>query len=274
MVAALEFEELKLLKDLGRPNYYLDEHRQIWPAVALKAPGSRAEIPRVDGAPVVIREGAARSFSTPTATEGDRLADEGQVREPGARARPGDTKRKWAVLTEVGRQEDHQGQPMNLLATDGQYLVYIPGGCMKGTVSGETIRVYDDNLDGVYGSPASSWQHFGLVTGDAQFEFDSIRVGKEKKARPFSEYVDLGSAGWHQIKTENKGTSLSANRSPSPPSVQVKGKGEAGVLRASRRGRLLQEDLHRRLRRQEGRRPGRSLELAFGLVRRARRCSR
>ena len=230
VVAALEFEELKPLKDLGRPNYYLDEHRQIWPAVALKAPGSRAEIPRVDGAPVVIREGAAQIVLD---ADGDGKGDidwptkgkfENLVLELGS----GDTKRKWAVLTEVGRQEDfYQGQPMNLLATDGQYLVYyIPGGCMKGTVSGETIRVYDDNLDGVYGSPASSWQHFGLVTGDAQFEFDSIRVGKEKKARPFSEYVDLGSAGWHQIKTENKGTSLSAQPvTLTTGSVQVKGKG-------------------------------------------------
>ena len=230
VVASLEFEELKPLKDLSRPNYYLDEHRQIWPAVALKAPGSRSEIPRVTGAPVVIREGAAQIVLD---SDGDGKGDidwptkgkfENLVLELGS----GDEKRKWAVLTEVGRQEDfYQGQPMNLLATDGQYLVYyIPGGCMKGTVSGETIRLYDDNLDGVYGSGASSWQHFGLVTGDAQMEFDSIRVGKEKKARPFSKYVDLGSAGWHEVKAENKGTSLSAQPvTLTTGSVQLKGKG-------------------------------------------------
>ncbi|MEC8495545.1 MAG: hypothetical protein VXZ39_11505, partial [Planctomycetota bacterium] len=230
VVAALEFEELKPLKDLGRPNYYLDEHRQIWPAVVLKAPGSRAEIPRVKDAPAVIREGAAQIVLD---ADGDGKGDidwptkgkfENLVLELGS----GDTKRKWAVLTEVGRQEDfYQGQPMNLLATDGQYLVYyIPGGCMKGSVSGETIRLYDDNLDGVYGSSASAWQHFGLVTGDAQLEFDSIRVGKEKKARPFSEYMDLGGAGWHQIKAQKKGTSISVQPvTLSTGSVQVKGKG-------------------------------------------------
>lgn len=230
VVAAMEFEELKPLKDLSRPNYYLDRHLQIWPAVALKAPGSTSEIPRVTGAPIVIREGSAHIVLD---ADGDGKGDidwptkgkfENLVIELGS----GDTKRKWAVLTEVGRQEDfYQGQPMNLLATDDQYLVYyIPGGCMKGTISGEDVRIYDDNLDGAYGSPASAWQHFGLVTGDAQWEFDSIRIGKDKKAKPFSEFVDFGSAGWHQIKAENKGTSLSAQPvTLTTGTVQLKGKG-------------------------------------------------
>ena len=83
VVAALEFEELKPLKDLGCPEfYYLDEHRQIWPAAVLKAPGSRAEIPRVKDA-LRIREGRLRSCWTPMETgRGHRLAHEGQVREP------------------------------------------------------------------------------------------------------------------------------------------------------------------------------------------------
>lgn len=229
VTAAMEFEELKPLKDLNRPNYYLDEHRQIWPAIGLKATGSTSEIPRVAG-PQVIREGSAK-IVVDTDSDGKGDIDwptkgkfENLVLELGS----GDTKRKWAVLTEVGRQEDfYQGQPMNLLATDTSYLVYyIPGGCMKGSISGVEVRVFDDNLDGRYGSAPSSWQHMGLVTGDAQMEFDSIRVGKSKKAMPYSEFVNLGKAGWHKLSSKNAGTSLEAQPvTLNTGTVQIKGKG-------------------------------------------------
>lgn len=230
VTTALAFQELKPLEDLDRPSYYLDEHRQIWPVVGLKGTGSTSQILRVEDGPTVIREGSAKVMLD---TDGDGKGDiqwptkgkyENLVLELGS----GDTKRTWALLTEVGRQEDfYQGQPMNLLATDNQYLVYyVPGGYVEGEVSGQKIRIYDDNLDGVYGSPPSRWQHQGLVKDSPQPEFDSIRVGSDKVARPFSEYVELGPAGWHRLTIRNKGTSLEAEPvTLETGTVQIKGKG-------------------------------------------------
>lgn len=212
--ATLKFEELKILKDLNRPSYYLDEHRQIWPAAQLKEVGSVTPIPRVEDGPTLVRESSAKIMID---SDGDGKGEaewptKGKYEILKLELGAGDTKRSWAVLTEVGRQEDfYQGYAMNLQAQDASYNLYFtPASAMVGEISGVKVQVIDDNLDGIYGSYPLKWQHQGLAPDSPQPEFDSMRVGKEKSARPFSEYVNLDEAGWHKLTVKNKGTSIMA----------------------------------------------------------------
>ena len=212
--ADLTFELLEIMDDLERPNYYLDEHRQIWPAVQLKAVGSQASIPRIDDGPTIIRESSAKIMvDSDHDGKGDlEWPTRGKFEILTLTLGEGETERQWAVLTEVGRQEDfYQGQPMNLLAQDASYDVYYtPASKMAGTIDGVEIEIFDDNLDGVYGSYPLSWQHAGLVPESPQPELDSIRIGGEKSARPFSEYVQLDKKGWYRLNMLKKGKTIEA----------------------------------------------------------------
>lgn len=231
VTAKLEFQEIKGLKDDQRPNYYLDEHRQIWPAVQLKGVGSNTDIPRLGpNGPQIVRTGSAK-------VEIDLDRDGTMDMEWPARGKletvvmeigDGDEKRKWAVQVEVGRTQDfYQGQQMNLAPTEDQMsLYYIPGGFMAGEVAGVKIELYDDNMDGVYGSAPSSWAHTQLKPGTNQPEVDSIRIGGAKAAQPMSQYVDMGSAGWHALTVQNGGNNVSVEPvSFKTGTIQLKGKG-------------------------------------------------
>ncbi|WP_145197924.1 hypothetical protein [Planctomycetes bacterium Poly30] len=214
LTAKLSFQEIKGLKDDQRPNYYLDEHRQIWPAVQLRAPGSKSDIPRLGpNGPQIIREGAAKVMID---LDRDGTGDmewpaKGKLDTVVMEIGEGAAKRKWGLMVEVGRTQDfYQGQQMNLAPTSDQMsLFYIPGGYMAGEVAGVEIELYDDNLDGVYGSMPSAWAHTQLKSGMTQPEVDSIRIDGEKMAQPMSQYVNLGSAGWHALTVLNAGTEVS-----------------------------------------------------------------
>ncbi|MEM7518113.1 MAG: hypothetical protein AAF368_14470, partial [Planctomycetota bacterium] len=139
MTVQLEFEPLDALKDLARPNYYLDMHWQIWPTVALGAVGSTTKFTRMEDGPTVIREGASKIVVD---TDGDGKGDvdwptRGKLEAVTFEIGTGASKRTWSVLSEIGRQADfYQGVPMNLLATDNAFSVYMaPAGAMVGSLA-------------------------------------------------------------------------------------------------------------------------------------------
>ena len=232
IVVPLAFKEIDALKDRDRPNYYLDEHRQIWPTVNLQGTGSSAKIPRISDGPTVIRESSAKIMVD---QDGDGAGDvewptRGKYEQLTVELGDNTTKRSWSVLTEVGRQDDlFQGTQFNLLATDSQYLVYfIPASAVFGEIAGTRVQIFDDNIDGQYGSWPQTWAHQGLTDGVFQPEVDSIRIGKEKKARPYSEYLNLGQAGWFKVEMKDGGGSIAAQPTElKTGTVQLKGKGIA-----------------------------------------------
>lgn len=231
VTAKMSFELLPANKDSMRPSYYLDWHLQIWPAVFLAKVGSTAKILRLKDGPTVIRESASKIMLDMDADgKGDfEWPTRGKFETFQMKLGSGASERPWALLTEVGREQDfYQGQPMNLLATDDGYQVYYTaGGAMVGDISGVQIQIVDDNLDGVYGSPPLSWGHQGIVPKNFQLEFDSIRIGKDKKARPFSRLVDLGgSVGWHELTVKDGGNTIEAQpMTVKTGSVRLKVKG-------------------------------------------------
>ncbi|MDG1049446.1 MAG: hypothetical protein P8R46_04495 [Planctomycetota bacterium] len=225
--AKLTFEGFKAVKDTQRPNYYLDEHRQIWPAVVLQGTGSTGKFSRVADGPTMTR-----SASSKVTIDGGGVDESWPLRgklEPVTfELGTGAAKRKWAVLCDMGREVDYyQGVTMNLGMTDTSLSLYfVPGGAMVGEVGGVKIQVVDDNFDGIYGSLPARWPHFGMVKDAYQPEFDSIRIGGAKKAQPFSEYVNLGGAGWHKLEAVNGGVELKAQPFEfKTGSVQLKAKG-------------------------------------------------
>ena len=230
MKVQLEYEPLDVPKDVLRPNYYLDMHWQIWPTVALGSVGSTAKFTRVEDSPTVIRESASKIVID---TDGDGKGDvdwptRGKLEAVTFEIGAGATKRTWSVLSEIGRQQDfYQGVPMNLLPTDSSFNVYIaPAGSLVGDVGGVKVQVIDDNLDGVYGSAPSSWKHMGVAGDRDTIELDSIRIGSNKRAQPWSQYVNLGKAGWHSLESTNGGTTVTAQAvSFKTGSIQIKAKG-------------------------------------------------
>ena len=215
VTATLSYEELKGLKDTLRPNFYLDEHRQIWPTVSLGAVGSVKDIPRLGAnSPKIMRLGSAKvGIDLDKDGESDmEWPTRGKLDTVSFEIGEGSMKRMWGVQVETGRTQDfYQGQTTNL-AQSGQSmnLYYVPGGCMVGELSGVDIKLFDDNLDGIYGSAPSHWAHRELRPKTSQPEMDSIRFGKEKKARPMSEHIDIPGAGWHKVEIQNGGNQITA----------------------------------------------------------------
>jgi hypothetical protein len=227
VTAKLSFEAFKDVKDTQRPNYYLDEHRQIWPTVVLQGKGSTGKFVRVADSPTMTR-----AASSKVTIDGGGVDDtwplRGKLEPVTFELGSGASKRRWAVMCDMGREVDYyQGVTMNLGMTDTSLSLYfVPGGAMAGEVAGEKIELVDDNIDGIYGSLPQRWPHFGMVKDAFQPEFDSIRVGGAKKAQPFSEYVNLGDAGWHKLEALNGGVELKAQPFEfKTGTVQLKSKG-------------------------------------------------
>jgi hypothetical protein len=122
----------------------------------------------------------------------------------------GSARRRWAFLATVGTERDtYQGvNPYNLAPSKEQILLYVaPAASIVGTVAGTRIQVYDDNMDGMYGSWPKGWAYTGLREGDSQYDCDSIRIGDSARAIPWSQYVQVG-ADWYELKPNDSGSDV------------------------------------------------------------------
>jgi hypothetical protein len=141
----------------------------------------------------------------------------------------GPSRRKWAVLAITGSETDsYQGIQVNLAPNDDLVNVYYaPAGSMRGEIDGTAIRILDDNLDGIYGSPAVAYGHIGLTKGHYQPEMDSVVIGKSKRALPWSEYQQIEGT-WYRMEIADGGNKLSATPQNLPTgSLKLKYKGPA-----------------------------------------------
>ena len=227
VTAKLSFKPFSAVKDTQRPNYYLDEHRQIWPAVVLQGVGSSNKFSRVAESPTMTRA-ASSKVTIDGGGADDTWPLRGKLEPVTFELGSGASKRRWAVLCDMGREVDYyQGITMNLGMTDTNLSLYfVPGCAMEGELAGESVQIVDDNFDGIFGSLPQRWPHFGMVKDAYQPEFDSIRIGGAKKAQPFSEYVKLGKAGWHKLEAVNGGVELKAQPFEfKTGTVQLKSKG-------------------------------------------------
>lgn len=206
----------ELVEDLGaieRPSYYMDEIYQIWNLLPLQRKGSQYTIPRLENGPTVYRVGSAE---VKLDADGDGAGEvevpmRGNVDPVVFEIGDGPSRRPWAFLATTGLERDeYQGFETNLSPTDDVVNIYIaPAGSLTGDLNGVPIRIFDDNLDGIYGSPATSWGHVGMSKDHYMPEMDSMVIGDSKRAQPFSEYVQVGDK-WYKLEVLNGGTSVKA----------------------------------------------------------------
>ncbi|MCP3917413.1 MAG: hypothetical protein GY711_17850 [bacterium] len=201
-------------RKVSRPSYYFDDLYQMWNVLVLKGKGSSFKVPRLDPQPTVMRVG-------PNDVQVDVDNDgKGDVEIPLTGNRElveleigdGESKRKWAFEAITGVDKDvFQGDVQVYLApTDNNMTIYMAAaGSLVGEVEGVPIRVFDDNLDGVYGSNPTPWLHSGLVEGSTHPEMDSILIGSSKRALPWSEHVKIGEK-WYRLEVQDGGMTLGA----------------------------------------------------------------
>jgi hypothetical protein len=123
----------------------------------------------------------------------------------------GDTSRPWAFFAVSGIEKDSfQGVEVNLSANDTQMPIYtLSAASVVGNLAGTPIRIIDDTMDAVYGSETQTFGYAGLTNGMFQPEMDSIVVGGSKRARPWSEYQEVGGKWW-KFEKGSKGKQINA----------------------------------------------------------------
>lgn len=205
------FEPLAELEPVPRPSYFLDEHHPLWDTLAFGAVDSMATLVRVKDSPKFVRSGSTR---IEVDLDGDGKFD----REVPARGRLevfeielGRSKRKWAFFVQAGSQTDqYQGIELSNAASDEAWSVFVaPAASIVANFGDVRVQVFDDNMDGAYGSPPATYGHTGLTTGLFQPEFDTLLVGDAKRAIPWSEYVKFP-AGWMKLESQDEGARLVA----------------------------------------------------------------
>lgn len=209
VVAPAAFEPVLAIDGVFRPNYFLDEHYPVWDSLQFGEVGSSTTLKRIEGSPKFTRSGSTR-------IEVDLDGDGKYDAEVPARGRlepftfelgSGASKRKWSMLVQAGNQTDqYQGIELSNAASDGNWSVFLaPGASTVADVGGVRLQVFDDNMDGVYGSPALSYGHMGLTSGLFQPEYDTVLIGDAKRAVPWSEFQKLPT-GWAKIESQDGGT--------------------------------------------------------------------
>jgi len=208
----------KLVPDIEavlRPNFMGDANFQIWPTVPLGAVDSSSRFPTMEGGPTVLRTGANKALVD---VDGDGKGDvdiplTGKVQAVEITLGSGDAQRKWGFLACIGQQRDmYQGFAFNLGPDENQMGLYFQNaGSLAGTVSGLPVQVFDDNLDGLYGSAPREWGYVGLIEGSMQRDLDSVLVGEGKVARPWSRLQKVGDT-WFKFEPNETGTDIVTTR--------------------------------------------------------------
>lgn len=211
--STMQFELVPTLDTFERPSYTLDDIYNLWQVLYLTGKGSSVPFQAMGKKPKVFRESSAvvkidgdgdDKPDTVLPTTGNKTVWQFSIGE-------GADKRPWACLSEVGTTKDtYQGLAVNLAPDDNQFSIYFANAAsVVGTFNGTKVRVIDDNQDGVFGSAPLGWQYVGLTSGALQPDLDAIVVGDSKRARPWSEYQEIGGA-WYKMEQAKSGTELHA----------------------------------------------------------------
>lgn len=212
--ASMTFEGLESYSTYLRPNYFLDDHYPIWGAINLERKDSKSAVGRMgDFALRAIRTGSAKVGMD---VDGDGTTDvniplRGAPTLVEASIGTGAEARKTGFLAVIGNTTDtYQNTEINLSPQDERLSIYVvAAGSMVGDVNDTSVRVIDEDMDGIYGGAPQAWGHIGLVSGTFQPEVDSIVLGDSKRAQPWSEFTKIGDS-WYQLEAQGGGSTLSA----------------------------------------------------------------
>jgi hypothetical protein len=210
------FELVEEIEEYRRPLFTADSLYLMWSTVQLRGKGTSTKFNGMKDSPTVLRVGSAEVMVD---TDGDGEGDvevpmTGKLVPVQVPIGSGDGQRQWGFLAAVGGTRDtYNGIQYNASASDEYMSIYVaPAGSVVADLAGTQVRIFDDNMDGIYGSAPMSWAHTGLVPHweeNYQYDFDSVVVGAEKAAQPWSEFLRIGAA-WYRMESADTGLAIKA----------------------------------------------------------------
>ena len=193
----------------ARPSYLADDLYLTWNTLWIAGAKGTATFGRMENGPTVERTGAAKIEVTGSDGVTKEYSLNNRIQLAETTVGRGDEQRPWAfLLVDPGAQEFFHTVPMNMAAgNEGLALNVSPAASMLYDVNGTEVRVIDDNLDGVYGGPDMTYVWPGMRKGEFESQFDTMLVGKSKRAVPFSRLAQVDGE-WFQLEPEFKGRTL------------------------------------------------------------------
>jgi len=213
----MTFEAVDEIDEFERPSYPLDEIYPTWQALFFQGAGSTAKLEFFENGPTFIREEANR-VSVDADGDGQGEVDvllTGAMQHTEFEVGSGPERRKWAFTSVIGIDRDkYQLVDVNLAPSKQALGLYVlPAGSMVGSIEDTEIRVFDDNLDGVYGSHPKYPGQIGTTTKAYVPTMDSIVVGNDDHARPWSRIQRIDDT-WYELEAINAGTTIQATALP------------------------------------------------------------
>lgn len=209
-VVKAAFEPFEQLKGISRPTYGADEAYASWSQIWMGKPGTKTVFGGFEKglSPEVIRSGAAEITVKGSDGVEHKYTLSGRVTY--AETVIGEEQRPWGFLYQIGQAQDFfQGFPTSLEPDAANLGLYVaPAASTVLEVEGESLRILDDNMDGLYGSPPKGWGYLGMAKGEFQYDLDSVLIGKAKQAVPFSEIMKIGKKNWYKMTVQEDGGSF------------------------------------------------------------------
>lgn len=213
VTAAMSYAAVPDYREYERPSFSMDEMYSAWPYLFFQGIGTSAVFPGWQDGPKLVREGANKISVD---TDGDGKGDvpvplTGRDELVEFDFGQGDERLRWSFVSVIGIAKDrYQEIDVNLEPQlDYMNLYYQPSASVVGSVGEVEVRVFDDNMDGVFGDGPTMWDNIGTVADSYQAEMDCIVVGSGARARPWSRLTQIGE-DWYDLSVEARGSRLVA----------------------------------------------------------------
>lgn len=200
---------LELPGEPARPGFSCDVAHPTWASLFFTKVGTEDSFKSMERSPVIRRTGAAEIEVVGSDGKSQKVALTGKITRIDTTT--GTNPRPWSFFIQVGGQNDfyHDIQANLSPSAENLNLYTLPASMAQVTLDEVPLQVFDDNLDGIYGSKPLTRGYSDITKGEFQVDLDSLRIGKQKEAVPFSEYVQVGPA-WYRLVAQDSGAAFEA----------------------------------------------------------------
>lgn len=228
---------------MTQPSDLWDLDRLSWGQVVIQGPGSAADIPGMSPKVTLRRRGLNEFVLDGGGTQSKPfgLQPKPVVVEYERKHQDGSTS-KHALMLACGTESDtFQGATLNLaLRTekDSTSIVYLRS---VATRTGKTpfgdVTLFDLNGDGQFGyADLQQVGENGLIPGTFLYRYDSMMLGKSKRAVPYAPWIADSKGAWYELKLADNARAASLELRPAAPklgSLKLSYKSASGLELAS-----------------------------------------
>jgi hypothetical protein len=202
-------QTLELPGEPARPGFSCDVAHPTWSSLYFTKVGTEDSFKSMERSPIVRRTGAAEIEVVGSDGTSQKVALTGKITRIDTTT--GTSPRPWSFFIQVGGQNDvyHDIQANLSPSAENLNLYTLPASMVQVTLDEVPVQVFDDNLDGIYGSRPLTRGYSDITKGEFQVDIDSMRIGKQKSAVPFSEFLKIGEA-WYRLVAQDSGASFEA----------------------------------------------------------------